>query len=196
MEPLPQESLPDTLEPVKPRSGALKFIVEVLEVVFWAVLLYILATLVMARIRVNGNSMEPTFSDGELVLVNKLAYRLGEAERGDVIIFHYPPDPTQEFIKRVVGLPGDVVSIGRGQIFINGQLLEEPYISIHPDYGGEWTVPASQLFVLGDNRSNSLDSHNWGTVPLDYVIGKALFVYWPFDVLGVVAHGDPQLIQP
>ena len=193
MQSLESEALP---EKGKKRSGAVKFLVEILETLLWVVLLYVLISLVSARIRVDGNSMEPNFSNGELVLINKLAYRLGEPERGDIIVFHYPVDPSQEFIKRVVGLPGDQVHIEKGSIYINGLLLEEPYISYRFDYWGDWTVEEGQLFVLGDNRNNSLDSHNWGTVPLDYVIGKALFVYWPFNVLGLVEHGEPQLGQP
>jgi signal peptidase I len=121
---------------------------------------------------------------------------LGVPARGDIIVFHYPRDPSQEFIKRVVGLPGDQVNITDGHIYVNGQRLEEPYISISPNYLGNWSVLENQLFVLGDNRNNSLDSHNWGTVPMDYVIGKALFIYWPLSTLGVVPHREPQLVAP
>jgi signal peptidase I len=190
------EIVPAVAEPGKKRSGVAKLLVDVLETFIWAVLLFVLINLISARVRVDGASMLPTLTNGELVIVNKLAYRLGEPARGDILVFYYPVDPSQEFIKRVVGLPGDQVSIHKGAILINGQRLDEPYIPVTVNYDGDWTVGEDQLFVLGDNRNNSLDSHNWGTVPMDYVIGKALFIYWPFNSLGIIAHGEPQLAAP
>jgi signal peptidase I len=173
-----------------------KFLVDILETLIWAVVLFVLINLVSARVRVDGTSMLPTLTNGELVIVNKLVYRLSEPARGDIIVFYFPVDPSQEFIKRVVGLPGDQVSIHKGAISINGQQLEEPYLTVTTNYDGDWTVAEEQLFVLGDNRNNSLDSHNWGTVPMDYVIGKALFIYWPFNALGIIEHGEAQLVAP
>jgi signal peptidase I len=190
------KSLQEPVEKEKSKPGLIKFLVEVLETILWAVVLFVLINLVSARVRVDGASMEPTLTNGERVIVNKLSYRLGEPARGDIIVFHFPVDPSKEFIKRVVGLPGDRVSIHDGAIFVNGQRLEEPYISIDTDYLGEWAVEQDQLFVLGDNRSNSLDSHNWGTVPMDYVIGKAFFIYWPLNALSVIQHGAPELVMP
>lgn len=196
MDTLQAETIPEAVDNGKKRSGLMKVLIDVLETLIWAVVLFVLINLVSARVRVDGSSMLPTLTNGERVIVNKLAYRLGEPERGDIIVFYFPVDPSQEFIKRVIGLPGDQVSIHKGVILINGQRLEEPYLTDNIWYEGDWTVSGDQLFVLGDNRNNSLDSHNWGTVPLDYVIGKALFVYWPFDALGVVEHGAPQLAMP
>jgi signal peptidase I len=141
---------------------------------------------VSARIRVDGFSMEPTLHTGEFVIVNKLAYRLGDPTISDVIVFHYPRDPEQEYIKRVIGLPGDHVRIQDGQVYVNDQSIEEPYISTPPAYQSDWVVPEDSLFVLGDNRNNSSDSHTWGPVPMDNVIGKAFFVYWPPDRWGLV----------
>ncbi len=196
MNTLQSETAPALVEKGKKRSGVVKFLVDVLETLIWAVLLFVLINLVSARVRVDGASMLPTLTNGELVIVNKLAYRLGEPSRGDIIVFHFPVDPSQEFIKRVIGLPGDQVSIHKGAILINGQRLDEPYLPVTTNYDGDWTVGEDQLFVLGDNRNNSLDSHNWGTVPMDYVIGKALFIYWPFNSLGIITHGEPQLVAP
>mgnify|MGYP001040433080 CR=1 FL=1 len=196
MDTLQSETVSTPVSKGKERSGVVRFIVDVLETLIWAVLLFVLINLVSARVRVDGASMLPTLTNGELVIVNKLAYRLGEPARGDILVFYYPVDPSQEFIKRVVGLPGDQVSIHKGAILINGQRLLEPYLAVTTNYDGDWTVADGQLFVLGDNRNNSLDSHNWGTVPMDYVIGKALFIYWPFNSLGVVTHGEPQLVTP
>lgn len=196
MDTLQAEPIPDAVDKGKKRSGLMKALIDILETLIWAVVLFVLINLVSARVLVDGSSMLPTLTNGERVIVNKLAYRLGEPKRGDIIVFFFPVDPSQEFIKRVIGLPGDQVSIHKGVILINGLRLEEPYLSDNIWYEGDWTVSGDQLFVLGDNRNNSLDSHNWGTVPLDYVIGKALFVYWPFNALGVVEHGSPQLVTP
>jgi len=193
---LQAETIPDAMDKGKRRSGLMKALVDILETLIWAVVLFVLINLVTARVRVDGSSMLPTLTNEERVIVNKLAYRLGEPERGDIIVFYFPVDPSQEFIKRVIGLPGDQVSIHKGDILINGQRLEEPYLDARIRYEGDWTVAEGQLFVLGDNRNNSLDSHNWGTVPFDYVIGKALFIYWPFNTLGMVEHGSPQLVVP
>jgi signal peptidase I len=124
--------------------------------------------------------MQPTLFAGNFVIVNKLAYKLGTPGRGDVIIFHYPPDPTREpYIKRVIGLPGDKLRVTGGKVYVNDLPVVEPYISAPPAYEGAWDVPADSLFVLGDNRNSSSDSHSWGMVPIKNVIGKAEVVYWP-----------------
>ena len=124
--------------------------------------------------------MQPTLYDGDFVIVNKLAYKLGDPSRGDVIIFRYPPDPDREpYIKRIIGLPGDQVRIADGMVYVNEVPLQEPYISAPPNYTGSWSVPEDSLFMLGDNRNHSSDSHSWGMVPLENVLGKALVVYLP-----------------
>jgi signal peptidase I len=193
---LQSDVLPETIEKGKNQSSPVKFLIDVLETLIWAVIIFVAINAISARIRVDGASMEPTLHNGELIIINKLSYRLGDPQRGDIIVFHYPRDPSQEFIKRVVGLPGDQVTITDGNIYVNGQRLEEPYISISPNYLGSWVVPEGQLFVLGDNRNNSRDSHEWGTLPMEYVIGKALFIYWPINTVGIVRHGTPQLVAP
>jgi signal peptidase I len=132
--------------------------------------------------------MEPSLFSGEYVIVSKLSYRLGRPQRGDIIVFHFPRDPKEEYIKRVIGLPGDQVVISDGFVYVNGQRLDEVYLRAKPNYSGNWTVPEGQLFVLGDNRNNSSDSHNWGTVPMDYVVGKAVLVYWPPPAWGLIEH--------
>jgi signal peptidase I len=139
--------------------------------------------------------MEPHLHSGEFVIVNKLAYKFGSPQIGDVIVFHFPRDPKQEYIKRVIGLPGDQVIISNKQVKINGRVLDEPYIAAQPVYQGSWTVTEDSLFVLGDNRNNSSDSHNWGLVPLSSVVGKALFVYWPPTEWGLVDHVEPIFAQ-
>ena len=167
-------------EPQAGTSSLRRFLVDVLQTVLLALLLFVVIQAVSARIRVESISMQPTLYEGDFVIVNKLAYQLGSAGRGDVIVFRFPPDPSRiPYIKRVIGLPGDVIEVNRGKVSINGQPTVEPYIKAPPNYTGSWTVPEGQLFVLGDNRNNSSDSHLWGMVPLENVIGKAEVVYWP-----------------
>jgi signal peptidase I len=170
------------------RSGFTRFIIDVVETLILSIVLFAAINAVSARIRVDGASMEPTLQSGEFVIVNKLAYMFGEPDIGDVIVFHFPRDPDQEYIKRVIGLPGDRVEVRDGVVFVNGQGLEEDYIAASPVYESAWDIPIDSLFVLGDNRNNSSDSHSWGPVPVEYVIGKATFVYWPPTEWGVVDH--------
>lgn len=169
---------------------------DVLETIVLSVMLFLVINAVSARIRVDGFSMEPTLRNGEFVIVNKLAYRFGEPTIGDVIVFHYPRDPKQEYIKRIIGLSGDQVRITAGQVFVNEQPIAEPYIAAPPRYDSQWSVPENSLFVLGDNRNNSSDSHNWGPVPMENVIGKALFVYWPPDEWGLIQHPETASAAP
>jgi len=163
------------------RPGGLRhFLIDVIETVLLSLLLFLGINAVSARIRIESVSMQPTLYEGDFVIVNKLAYNLGEPGRGDVIVFRYPPDPEREpYIKRVIGLPGDRISVHDKRVFVNNEPMLEPYISAPPLYEGTWIVPEGSLFVLGDNRNSSSDSHSWGMVPLENVIGKAEVVYWP-----------------
>jgi signal peptidase I len=111
----------------------------------------------------------------------------GQPKRGDIVVFRYPRDPSRDFIKRVVALPGETVEIKAGQVYVNNQRLEEPYIMDNPTYSKEPAVVLpDQYFVLGDNRNNSSDSHVWGPVPVDNVIGKAWLTYWPIQDWGSI----------
>lgn len=178
---------PESGSETQPQDNSVRnFFLDVLETVVISVLLFLAINAVSARIRVDGSSMVPTFHDGEFVIVEKVSYRFSDPQHGDIVVFHFPRDPEQEYIKRVIGLPGDQVSIREGQVFLNGVLLEEPYIAAAPRYELDVVVPPGELYVLGDNRNNSSDSHDWGTVPLEYVVGKAVFVYWPLNVAGMV----------
>lgn len=172
------------------RSSFKSILIDLLETIILSVLLFLAIDAISARIRVDGLSMRPTLKDGEFVLVNKLAYKFGEPQLGDVIVFHFPRDLEQEYIKRIIGLPGDSIEIKNRTVFVNGRELIEPYIEEEPLYQIQWEVPDDQLFVLGDNRNNSSDSHRWGPVPIEYVVGKALFVYWPPQDWGMINHPD------
>ncbi len=166
-------------EPLQKSVSTKQFILDLLETILLAVVLFVGINTVSARVRVEGSSMLPTLKSGEYVLVNRLAYKMGRLpEYGDIIVFSSPVSD-QDLIKRVIGLPGDQVQISNGQVYVNGQALAEPYIAAAPMYQGEWAVPDGNLFVLGDNRNDSSDSHAWGLLPIENVIGKAILIYWP-----------------
>lgn len=167
-----------------------RFILDILETVILAVILYFGINAISARVRVDGLSMNPTLQHGEYVLVSRLTYRTGEPERGDIIVFSFPVDQKQDLIKRVIGLPGETVNIRNGEVLINGMKLEEPYIAQSPVYNGTWTVGAGELFVLGDNRNDSKDSHQWGLLPIENIIGKALLIYWPPPEWKLINHTE------
>ncbi|MHB8134798.1 MAG: signal peptidase I [Anaerolineaceae bacterium] len=165
----------------KKKSRLGSFLLEIFQTLIMALIFYFLIDSFFPRVRVENISMKPTLQPGELLLVNKLAYRLGEPHHGDVIVFHYPADPSEDYIKRLVGLPGDEIRVEKGLVYINGQAMDEPYIAAPPAYNGSWIIPDGMYFVLGDNRNQSSDSHSWGFVPESNIVGKALFVYWPLD---------------
>ena len=178
-------------DPEKP--NLLSVLVDILETLLLSVVLFFLINAVSARIKIDGSSMEPNLHHGEFVIVSKINYRFGEPERGDVVVFDFPRNITQEYIKRIIGLPGEQIRVGDGKVYINGILLTEPYLKIEPKYEGEWVVPENNLFVLGDNRNNSSDSHTWGIVPMDNVIGEALLIYWPPSSWGLINEAQPVL---
>lgn len=157
-----------------------RFVIEVFQTVVLALVIFAGINYATARILVQSVSMQPTLFESDFVLVNKLAYRFGDLGRKDVIVFQPPLSAEEEpYIKRVIGLPGDTVRIASGQVFVNNLPLQENYLSAPPAYNGTWIVPQNNVFVLGDNRNNSSDSHHWGVVPVDNIIGKAEFIYWP-----------------
>lgn len=197
MEQFHTETIPDeTFKTEEKRSGFLRFSIDVLETLILSVILFAAINAVSARIRVDGSSMEPTLHNGEFVIVNKLTYKLGIPEIGDVVIFHPPSDPEQEYVKRVIGLPGDQVVITDGKVYVNGQLQEEDYITASSAKETNINVPEDAIFVLGDNRNNSQDSRNFGSVPLNYVVGKAVFIYWPPPDWGMIDGPSVAIAAP
>lgn len=174
----------ETEQPNQQRPAWLSFLWEVLQTLIMAIVLYFLIDTVVGRVRVENISMQPTLHEGEFILVNKLAYRLGNFQRGDIVVFHH--DATEDYIKRVIGLPGDSIEVHDGHVYVNGQMLAEEYIAAPPRYSGAWQVPEGQIFVLGDNRNQSSDSHQWGFVSSNTVVGRALVVYWPLEDLQVL----------
>jgi signal peptidase I len=196
------------------RRRARKVVWELTQTLVLAALIFLLVRAVAQNFRVEGPSMEPGLHNGQYLLVNKAVYfkvNLGtlskyipfiDAEdgeeaflfhgpqRGDVIVFRYPKDPDRDFIKRVIGVPGDTVRIDEdGTVYVNGEAIEETYITdSSPRALDEQVVPPESYFVLGDNRPNSSDSRNWGFVPEENIIGKAMLSYWPLSELGGVGN--------
>ncbi|PYY06677.1 MAG: signal peptidase I, partial [Acidobacteria bacterium] len=140
-------------------------------------------------VRVEGTSMLPGLQDQERIFINKFVYKLEPIERGDIVVFHYPFDPSKSYIKRVIGLSGDRVRIVEGQVYVNSRPLKEAYVpGEYFDYRSlpEMSVPPNSYFVLGDHRSLSNDSRDFGPVAENYIYGKAVFVYWPMEKLGLL----------
>lgn len=142
-------------------------------------------------VKVEGTSMMPALEDQERIFINKFVYSFGWGEivRGDMVVFWYPADPSKSYIKRVIGLPGDTVEVVQGTVYVNGHALTESYVP--EEYRDRSSMPArvvppASYFVLGDHRSSSNDSRNWGAVPRRYIYGKAVFVYWPLEKIGLL----------
>lgn len=199
----PEETEP---EPAKPTPAYKSFWREVLETVLLTILIFFMVKSLIANFRILGSSMEPNFHTGQLVLVNKAAYfhfdinawvrlipgvkaegqnvvwMFGGPKRGDVIIFEPPDSHDEDYIKRVIGLPGERVEVRDGKVYINGTPIDEPYIKDAPisPYNAS-VVPPNHLFVMGDNRNGSRDSRSFGMLPIDLIVGKAMLVYFPFD---------------
>lgn len=209
---------------------------ELVETLLLTLVIFFGVRALVQSFRVDGRSMVPSLQPNELLLVNKAVYwhtdtdspltfvardPSGSSEdrfvfhapqKGDVIVFHAPQDPGKDYIKRVIGTPGDTIKIEDGKVLVNGQALQEPYIDDELTTGNDgfdfesqgqqpateggrclpeescWKVPDANLFVLGDNRDGSSDSRSWGYVPYDYVVGKAMFSYWPLGKLGGIPH--------
>jgi len=140
-------------------------------------------------VRVEGTSMLPRLEDSDRLFINKFVYHVSAIDRGDVVVFHYPRDPEKSYIKRVIALPGDDLRVDQGHVYVNGKLLSEPYVP--PEYQdnrsvAEMTLPPHEYYMMGDHRSISSDSRDFGPVERSLIYGKAVFVYWPTRDAGVV----------
>lgn len=163
------------------------FVREIFETLLLTFFIFWTVNSLVGRYRIDGNSMNPTLFNGEYLIISNFAYQLDEPQRGDIIVFRHPSSDLN-LIKRVIGLPGDTIEVQNGEVRVNGQLISEPYIQASPTYDSSWVVPEGQFFVLGDNRNNSSDSHAWGYLPEDHILGKALLVYWPPSKWTKVPH--------
>ena len=138
-------------------------------------------------VKVEGTSMAPLLSDQERIFINKFVYRFEPIDRGDVVVFWYPLDRSKSFIKRVIGLPGDTIEIRSGHLYLDGKEMQEPYVPANYLDGSSYAarkIPPDEYFVMGDHRDSSNDSRMFGTVPRDYIYGKAVFAYWPVTQFG------------
>ena len=150
---------------------------------------FFVITYVAQAFRVQGTSMLPLLADNERIIVNKFIYRVSPIERGDVVVFYFPSDPSVSFIKRVAARPGDTVELRSGALYVNGRAVREDYVAnAYRDTGsfGPLTVPAGYYYVLGDHRNSSNDSRSWGEVPERYIYGKAFARFWPLSKLGAI----------
>lgn len=131
---------------------------------------------------ISSNSMEPTLEQGNHILVNRLSYQYNSPSRGDIVVFAYPKDTSRTFVKRVIAVEGETIELKGNQVFVNGTLVQEPYLKEgdYPPFEAE-TIPANNVFVLGDNRKESGDSREWGVLPKSYIIGKAWLIYSPLQ---------------
>ncbi len=162
---------------------------EFAETIVLTLLIFLIMRALVQNYRIEGYSMEPNLHEQQYLIVNKVAYYLGEPERGDIVVFEYPYGPETDYIKRVIGVPGDTVECRPNEILVNGQVINEPYNPNPWTYTCvEQTMGEDEYFVLGDNRSQSSDSHKWGAVERKFIIGKAWISYWPIDSWGRVAN--------
>lgn len=173
----------DDAQPARGRNAWLRdLVVSVAISVFIITFLY-------QPVRVEGTSMLPELKNRDRLFINKISYRVGEIHAGDIVVFKYPLDHTKSYIKRVIALPGDRLRIDRGQVFVNGVRLKEPYVPKRfADQRSmpEMVLPPNEYFVMGDHRSISSDSRDFGPVARNLIYGKAVFVYWPIAQIGVV----------
>jgi signal peptidase I len=163
---------------------------EIVETIVLTLLIFAAINFLTGRFRVEGPSMEPNLHEGQYLIINKVVYKLHPPRRGDIIVFEHPRNSGRDLIKRVIGLPGESVDIREGKVYINDVLIEEPYVAYHSGYSSRYLLGPDEFFVLGDNRPNSDDSHNWGVLKRDLIVGKAWVSYWPPDEMGGVPHYD------
>lgn len=196
---------------------AFTFARELIETILLTLVIFVAVRTLVVNFRVDGESMSPSLANGQYLLVNKavyfhfdlnairnvipgqnhqgkdVVYLFHPPQRGDIIVFDPPVRSDKPYVKRVIGLPGDRIAVHDNKVWVNGTAIDENYISAPPHYtypltGGDFVVPAGSIFVMGDNRNNSSDSHIFGQVPLDNVIGKAIISYWPPEGFGIIPH--------
>jgi signal peptidase I len=186
--PSPAEVSPATSAPQAGQSRQSHVLREIIETVLLTAAIFLLVNAATGRFRIEGQSMEPNLHDGEYVLIDKISYLLHPPERGDVVVF-VPPNNDRDYIKRVIGLPGDSVEVRGGRVYVNGVLLDEPYLTNFS--GGDVpprVVEEGRYFVMGDNRNNSSDSRSFGAITPQSIVGRAWVVYWPPSDWSTVPH--------
>ncbi len=183
--PVEAEQTPDTGgEKQKTKKGPLRDFAET--VLIALVIALLIRTFIFQPFYVPTTSMVPTLKVNDRIIVNEIGLRFGSVERGDVMVFKYPLDPELNYVKRIIGMPGDTLEIREHGVYINGELLEEPYLPEDFSYSpfGPVDVPQGSFFTMGDNRPFSQDSRSWGFVPEENMVGEAVLIYWPFSSMG------------
>jgi signal peptidase I len=172
-----------------PGRALVRFVRELLETILPALLIALLINIFIGQAtRVEGQSMEPNLHSEQRLVVEKLSYRFHGPQRFDIVVLKVPSQGEELLIKRVIGLPGETVEIRDGQVYVDGNLLEEPFTdqSTHPGRNSTVTVPPLHIYVMGDNRDRSNDSRSFGPVPIDNIVGRAWLSYWPVEQIGLV----------
>ncbi len=192
---------PETADPAEADQPGVWAVVkaiikEIAETIFLALVLVFLIQLVIRNFRVDGQSMEPNLHHGQYLMVDKVSYRLPfnlrPPQYGDVIVFVPPRQPDKDFIKRIIGLPGDTVEVTKGVVYVNNQLVGNTYQARLDKFSmPALVVPADEIFVMGDNRPNSNDSRNWGTLKIGKIVGRAWISYWPPETWGLIPNDAP-----
>jgi len=197
---LPVDDLPPEEDPGSGWKTAWAVVREVGETILLTLIIFFLIQTVIRNFRVVGTSMVDNLHDGQYLIIDKLSYNeivtgtfgLGGPKRGDVIVFEPPNRPGEDYVKRIIGLPGETVEIVKGRIMIDGEALAEAFQPRSGTYSmPPQVVPPDSVFVLGDNRNNSNDSHNWGALPLENIVGRAWISYWPPELWGTIPRDEP-----
>ncbi|MGC9521184.1 MAG: signal peptidase I [Anaerolineae bacterium] len=180
----------DAAPPIaKEQRHAWAWIRDVLETLLLAAIIFLVVNTLTGRYEVQSISMEPTLHEGQYLIVSKFSYWFRSPQRGDIVVLEPPDDRSAiPYIKRVVGLPGEHVEVREGRVWVDGIALNEPYVSGPPLYQEDVRLAEDQYLVLGDNRNNSSDSHVWGTLPRENILGKTVFRYWPPEKWGFLPH--------
>lgn len=185
--------LPEQSVPAPPPMGAgrrlLRLLREALETILPAILIALLINVFVGQAtRVEGQSMEPNLHTDQRLVVEKVSYRFHGPQRFDIVVLKLPDQGEDLLIKRVIGLPGETIEIKDGSVYINGQVLDEPFVAqqMRPDRDSQVTIPPLCVFVLGDNRNHSNDSRSFGPIPIENIVGRAWVSYWPLEDLGPV----------
>ena len=171
----------------------LSIFMEIVETALLAVVIWLIVNFATARYVVEGVSMEPTFHTGQFLIVDKVTYRFfADPQRGDIVVFDYPGNIDDDYVKRIIGLPGDTVRIQDGLVYINDELLNETYLDVRTPGLYEEVIPDGYYWVMGDNRTSSSDSRSWGSLERQYIIGRAWVSYWPPKDWSFVTHHEYQ----
>lgn len=180
------------------------FLKEVLQTLLLTAIIFFGTRLAVQNYRVEGSSMYGTLHHSEFVLVNKLAYARSEPRHGDIIVFNYPENPSEQFVKRIIAIPGDSIEIRQSNVYVNGEKIVEPYVGrgaqvagfVDRDELSRRTVPPHSYFVMGDNRRGSRDSREWGFLERKFIVGKVWLAYWPPPDFGIVEHFELVVPEP